>query len=195
MKTYKVKIKGITPLLHHKMTNEQLMGLLGAKSSKKKDKVILTPREIAETHAYKSEEGEYQLPTSYLCGAFAAASGDFKQSNSSRKSYKSIAGGIFRPQQEFVTLTNEKGKALKNFEVDIKKATNHLRGAVAVCRPRFDRWEAEFDVQIDDELISPETANHILTESGRRVGVGSFRVSKGGFYGQFLVEEWKELKE
>lgn len=193
MKTFRVKIKGITPLLHHKMTNEQLMGLLGAKSSKKKDKVIKTPREIAEEHAYKSEDGEYVIPSEYVSSAFAIAAGDFKQSNSSRKSYKSIAGGIFRVLQDFPVLEDDKGKPLKKFEVDIKKGTNHLRGAVAICRPRFDSWHARFDIEIDEDLISPETANHIMSDSGRKVGVGSFRVSKGGKYGQFLIEEWSEI--
>lgn len=195
MKSFRVKIKGITPILHHRMTEEQLMGLLGAKSKKKKDKIERTPREIAQEHAYMTTEGYYCIPTSYISGAFAGAAGDFKQASSSRKSYKSIAGGIFRPIEEFSTLVDNFGKPLKDFEVDIKKATNHLKGAVAVCRPRFDVWNAEFSVQIDDDLISPETANHILSESGRRMGIGSFRVAKGGFYGQYLLEEWKEIKE
>lgn len=195
MKSFRVKIKGITPLLHHRMTEEELFGLLGKKSSRKKDKIVETPRQIAEKYAYKNNKNQYVIPTSYLCGAFGQAAGDYKQASSSRKSYKSIAGGIFRPLEEFVVLTNHKGKPLEDFEVDVRKATNHLKGAVAVCRPRFDSWETEFNINLDDELISQETAHQILNDAGRRVGIGSFRVSKGGYFGQFQITQWDELKE
>lgn len=195
MKTYSVKIVGLTALMHHRMTEEQLFGLLGAKSGKKKDKVVRTPQEIAESHAYRDPDGSFVLPTSYLSGAFAQAAGDYKQTSSARKSYKSIAGGIFRPQQEFVQLKNAKGKPIVKFDTDVRKATNHKVGAVAVCRPRFDEWQTSFDVTIDEDLISQETAHAILSDAGKRVGVGSFRVSKGGYFGQFQITEWKELSQ
>lgn len=57
MKTYKVKIKELTPLLQHRMTDEELFGLLGAKTNRKKDKEEQTPREIAEKYAYKNSNG------------------------------------------------------------------------------------------------------------------------------------------
>lgn len=143
MKRLKIRVKGTTPLLQHRMRDEELMSLLGTKTNKKKDKEEKTPREIAESYSYKNEHG-FVVPSSYLCGAFKSVSSEYKQKNSVRKSLKSIAGGIFRPEIEFIQLISEKSKPLKDFEVDIKKATNHQRGAVAVCRPRFDKWELEF---------------------------------------------------
>lgn len=193
MKSFRVKLVGISPLLQHRMRTEELHALLGAKSKRKKDKVEQSPREIAESYAYRIND-KFVVPTAYICGAFAAASGDYKQSSSSRKSYKSIAGGIFRPVEEFVELKDDKNKAIKDFEVDIRKATNHLKGAVAVCRPRFDKWQTEFNVTLDTDLISQETAHQILSDAGRRVGIGSFRVAKGGYFGQFQVTEWTEVK-
>lgn len=194
MKNIKVKIKGVTPLLQHRFTDDELMSLLGGKTAKKKDKEILTPRQIAEKHAYKGIDGTFQLPTAYFTGAFKAVASEYKQKNSVRKSMKSIAGGIFKPQSEFITLMDESEVPLTNFEVDIRKATNHLKGAVAVCRPRFDRWQCELEVMIDDELASPETVHEILNDAGKRSGVGSFRVSKGGSFGQFRVIEFRETE-
>jgi hypothetical protein len=194
MKIFNVEIEGLTPLLHHRMSEEALMALLGVKEKKKKPKELRTPREIAEEHAYKTPTGEFYIPMGYISGAFAHVSSDYKQSTSSRKSIKAIAGGVFRPMQEAAILTDAKGKPLKNFEVDIKKATNHKAGAVCVCRPRFDRWRTTFQIQIDDSILSQETALQILEDSGRRAGIGSFRVAKGGYYGQFQVVSWKEIK-
>lgn len=189
MKTYKVKIKGVTPLLQHRMNDEELMKLLGTKTEKKKDKEEKTPREIAEEYAYKNNFG-FVIPTAYLVGAFRSVASEYKQKNSVRKSLKTIAGGIFRPETEFAQLIDENNKPITSFEVDIKKATNHQKGAVAVCRPRFDSWFIEFDVSIDETLVSPDLVLEILNDAGKRSGIGSFRVSKGGYYGQFIVVEF-----
>jgi len=59
MKNFEVIIEGLTPLLHHKMGEEVLLGLLGKKSKKLADKQIFTPREIAEQAAYKSKDGSF----------------------------------------------------------------------------------------------------------------------------------------
>lgn len=193
MKSFEVEIKGDSPLLHHRMTEEALFELLGAKSRKKKDKEERTPREIAEKHAYKTTDGKFFIPLSYVSGAFAHVASDYKQSSSSRKSYKSIAGGIFQPQTEHAFLTDHEDKPIDSFEVDIRKATNHKVGAVAVCRPRFDRWKTRFVVSIDTDLISEATALSILQDSGKRSGIGSFRVSKGGSFGRFSVTEFKPI--
>jgi len=194
MKLFNVKIEGTTPLLHHKMTEEQLFGLLGAKSKKKKIKEERTPREIAETHSYKNIDGSYCIPLSMISGAFSHVSSDYKQKNSARKSIKAVAGGVFRPQGEFTTLIDKKGKPIKKFDVDVRKATNHQKGAVAVCRPRFDKWNTEFKVQVDDSILETEVALEILEDAGRRSGIGSFRVNKSGYFGQFSVIEWREIK-
>lgn len=193
MKTFFIELTGITPLLQYRMTEEKLFALLGAKAKKKTTKESLTPREIAENHAYKAPSGEYYIPTTYISGAFAHVASDYKQSNSQRKSYKAIAGGIFRPDQETATLLDELDRPIKSFEVDLRKATNHQRGAVAVVRPRFDRWKVKTHVSIDDALIAPEIALEMLNDAGRRSGIGSFRVSKSGYFGQFSVTMFKEF--
>lgn len=192
MKRFELEIKGTTPLLQHRMTEEELFGLLGAKSGKKKDKEEQTPREIAEKYTYKDETG-YCVPTSYLVGAFKNVASEYKQKNSQRKSLKSIAGGILRPEVEFSSILDESDKPLKNFEVDIRKATNHQKGAVAVCRPRFDKWKLKTTIVVDDELVSPDTVLDMLNDAGKRSGIGSFRVSKGGYFGQFVVTKFEEL--
>lgn len=193
MKQVEIEIEGITPLLQHRMTQEELFGLLGAKTERKKAKEVLTPREIAEKYVYKSESGECYIPMDYVVGAFAHVASDYKQKNTARKSLKTVARGIFRPSQESATLLDKDNKPLKDFEVDVRKATNHQKGAVAVCRPRFDTWKTKFKVMIDDDIVATETAHEILNDAGKRSGIGSFRVSKGGYFGQFIVTKWTEL--
>ena len=40
------------------------------------------------------------IPTGYISGAFISVASDYKQTNSIRKSMKSIAGGVFRVESE-----------------------------------------------------------------------------------------------
>ena len=178
--------------MHHRMREEELFALLGTKSTRKKDKEEKTPREIADSHAYKVGN-TFVIPTGYIVGAFKGVASEYKQKNSQRKSMKGIVGGIFRPENEFEVLTDKEGTPLKDFEVDIRKATNHQKGAVEVCRPRFDRWTVEGTFLVDTDLISQETVLDMLNDSGKRSGIGSFRVSKGGYFGQFQVTKFEEL--
>lgn len=192
MKTVEIEIEGTTPLLQHRMDEATLFGLLGAKQKKAKVVEELTPREIADKAAYKDDAG-YYIPLDYVVGAFKHTASDYKEGNKSRKSLKSVAAGIFRPCQERSHLLDDDGKIIQAFEVDIRKATNHTKGAVAVCRPRFDKWKTKFEVAIDDTIISMPMAQQILEDAGKRSGIGSFRVQKGGYFGQFRIKSWKEL--
>lgn len=194
MKSFSVEITGKTPLLHHKMTSEAVMGLLGPKSKKKKVKEEKLPREIAEEHAYKTDDGVFYIPLEYVSGAFRHVSSDYKQT-SGKKTYKAIAGGVFRPITPNAILLDHDDKPLKSFEVDVRKATNHQAGAVIVCRPRFDEWKCKFSVAVDDSLLDPSLALQILEDAGTRSGIGSFRVSKSGYFGQFSVTSFQPIKE
>lgn len=192
MKEIEVSITGVTALMQHRMPDEALFALLGAKSEKKKSEEELTPRQIAEKHCYKNEHG-YYIPLEYVIGAVKHVASDYKQKNTARKSLKTVAAGAIRPAQDYATITDENQEALKSFEVDVRKATNHQKGAVAVCRPRFDKWNAKFRLMIDDSIISVSVAQEMLTDAGKRSGIGSYRVSKGGYFGQFRITEWTEL--
>jgi hypothetical protein len=194
VKTYRFRIRGTTPLLQHRMPEDDLFALLGAKTAKKKDKEDITPREIAEKHAYKADDGSFYVPSEYLSGAFAHVASDYKQKNSIRKSLRAVAKGVFRPTQEAYTLIHDSGTPLMHFEVDVRMAKNHKAGAVAVCRPRFDRWSIKGEVAIDDSIVSPDTVLEVLNDAGKRAGMGSYRVAKGGHFGQFQVVEFKESK-
>lgn len=191
MKTIKVRIEGRTPLLHHRMSEEDLFNLLGSKSSRKKDKEEKTPREIAEKYAYKNDDGTFYIPTEYVLGALSHVAGDYKQAHSVRKSLKAIIKGVVRPTSDRATLKTRSGVDIKDFEVDVRKATNHQKGAVAVCRPRFDDWSADLELEIDESMVSADTVLEILNDAGKRAGIGSFRVQRGGYFGQFIVTEYK----
>lgn len=194
MKTVNIKIKGVTPMLQHRMTEDELFGLLGAKTKRKTDKEDQTPREIAEKYAYKSEDGSFYIPSEYITGALTYVASEYKQKNSTRKSLKQIIKGVVSPVMHKADLFEDEAmtKKINSFEVDVRKATNHQKGAVAVCRPRFDKWFTELKLEVDTDLVSTETLKDMLEDAGKRSGIGSFRVAKGGMFGKFQVIEFKE---
>lgn len=195
MKTIQVEIQGVTPLLHHRMSEEDILGLLvKSKAGVKKEKVTLTPRDLAEKAAYRHKTGICFIPSGYITGAFIQSASNYKRTDSSKKSLKSVAGGAFRVTHAEPTLLKHDDSEIDDFEVDVRKGTNGLKGAVCVCRPRFDQWKVKFDAEINEDLISPDTAHQILIDAGRQVGIGSFRVAKSGWFGQFAVTSWKEMK-
>ena len=192
MKTIEIELTGVTPYLQHRMTEDQLLSLLGAKTKQNKDKEAKTPREIAAPHAYRNPKTkEFYAPAEHICGAVASVASDYKQSNSVKRSLKSVARSVFRPVTGEILLLGSDNKPLKDFEVDIRKGTNHTKGAVAICRPRFDQWKLRFEATVSNDLVSIETMHQILEDAGKRSGIGAFRVSKGGIFGQFRVTKFK----
>lgn len=193
MKKITVQVEGVSPILFHRMTEAEMLSLppFGTKT-KKKDapKEEKTPRELAECRLY-SKDGDYVIPAAFFVSSFRNAAGEYKQSNSSRKSMKGIASAVFRPKEDFIKLLDDSGKPHKKWEVDIAVARNHLKGAVVSCRPRFDKWRAKFDIEIDTGLISEGTVQQILADAGTKVGIGSWRIACSGRFGQFRITEWK----
>lgn len=194
MKLIDVELTGVSAYLQHRFSEESLFGLLAPKTKKKVVEEVKTPREIAEKHAYKGKDGTFYIPLEQVSGAFAYAASDYKLSSTSRKSLKTVAKGIFRPASETATILDLDNRPVADFETDVRRAVNHKSGAVAVCRPRFDQWKVRFQVELDDSILPEKTALEILNDAGKRSGIGSFRVSKNGFFGQFAVTSWKESK-
>lgn len=55
------------------------------------------------------------------------------------------------------------------------------RNRVVRTRPRFDTWAAEFEAEIDDELLSERSLEQIVATAGRVIGIGERRPTFGRF--------------
>lgn len=183
MKTVSVIIKGISPLLvnRFKESDEQ-----PTKTSRGK-KDYGTPRYQAENTAYKDEKTKLLwVPSSWIKGAVMSISSDYKLKNT-RKSLKSIAGGVILPLQEKLYFL-EKYK-ISDIEIDSRPVVVQ-RARIMRHRARLETWSFQVDFELDNELIDTDDFNQMLTDSGRRAGLGDFRASKGGPFGRFLIEKY-----
>lgn len=186
MKTVSVKIQGTSPLLinRFKENDEQQEAV---KKSTKKD--YGTPREQAEATAYRDgERGKIWIPTSWITGAIRTVASDYKLPGT-RKSVKSISGGAVVPVQEKAYFIE--GFEVKDIEIDSRPVVIQ-RARIMRHRSRLEKWSLSFDLEVDDEILPTAHVNQILSDSGRRAGLGDFRPQKGGPFGRFIVTEWKE---
>ena len=61
--------------------------------------------------------------------------------------------------------------------------------------PRIDKWKADVEFHVYDDLITKDVFEQVLGESGRFIGIGRFRPQNGGWYGRYAVEKVKWSQE
>jgi hypothetical protein len=187
MKTVKVEIRGITPLLVHKFGEHAEIG----KKTRRIEVNDKDPREEARRVAYIASDGTYFFSAFAIPNAMGSA-GSSHKTKGSRKSLRFVVPSAVRMETDTVTILNGSGPA-KDFEVDARPVTiPATKGRVMRYRPRFNAWGARFILHVDDELLSPEMAHQLLNEAGQSIGIGDFRPEKRGPFGRFRVTEWNE---
>jgi hypothetical protein len=187
MKTVSVEIRGTSPLLIHRFSD-------AAEQSKATRKIAVDkpdPREEATKHAYIAPDGTFYFSAFAIPNAMGAAGSNHKMKGS-RKTLRFVVPSAVRMTTDTVTILNGRGPA-KDFEVDSRPVTiPATKGRIMRHRPRFDDWGARFDLVVNDDQISIESAHQLLTEAGQGIGIGDFRPEKRGPFGTFRVVQFAE---
>jgi len=187
MKTVKVRIEGVTPLLIHRFTeySEAAKGTRGQLIQEE------DPRKVAEKAAYIDEKtGNYYFSAFSIPNAMGNAGSNHKMKGT-RKSLRFVVPSAVRMNTDTITILNGKEPA-KSFEVDSRPVTiPATKGKIMRHRPKFNQWSAEFDLQINEKLLAVSTAHQLLNEAGESIGIGDFRPEKRGPFGTFRVVHFK----
>ncbi len=186
MKTIEVEIRGTSPLLIHRFSEEaEHGGNARATLVEKKD-----PREEARKVAYVAPDGTFYFNGFSIPRAMANAGANHKMKGS-RKSLRYVVPSAVRVASE-ITIQNGNGPA-ENFEVDARPVTiPATKGRVMRYRPRFNEWGAKFTLLVDETVLPVDLAHRLLVEAGVSFGIGDFRPEKGGPFGCFRVVEFQE---
>ena len=75
---------------------------------------------------------------------------------------------------------------------DSRPIVNAAGSRTIVHRPRFDKWELSFTLEVDQEEFSEDTARALVDSAGRKIGIGVFRPQRKGPFGRFVVAHWRE---
>lgn len=181
MKTYKVTIQGITPLLMHRPS-----ALIGDISKERKQKET-TPKENAEASLYINDAGKLYQPSTHMLGALVEAGKSQQVVGKMKATYSKIIGYAVQ---------------IEPFEVEHKKQKWEVfsclavinRGRVLIHRPILKEWELDFEVIFDEEQIPASILKEVFDRAGKFAGIGDWRPQKKGRFGKFQVIEFKEVK-
>lgn len=190
MKTYNVSIKGLTPFLQCRFSEEA-----SVESSTRRVVVDRgTPRQQAEKLMYRDAAGKYYFPSTCICRCIAEAGRNHKMKGS-RSSARYVVPAAIMVPSETIILNNGDGRPAKDFEVDSRPVSiPSTKGRVMRHRPRFDEWSATFALRVNDNILPSDFIKQLLDEAGLCVGIGDFRPQRSGPFGTFTVTKWEELK-
>lgn len=183
MKTTKIRIRGLTPLIMH---NGQLADPLCeatqllAKLSSKRKKTVEDHKELSKAEWYGSlyvnDDGAPCLPGEVLEAALAEGARKFKLG-------KVAKGGIIVPSSAPLVFDGPKdadglweaGRFLKRAGVRVQQAR------VIRSRPIFPEWSCVFEVHWDPTLVKDEDQLMEIAHAAGQSGVGDWRPKFGRF--------------
>lgn len=194
-----IKVRGTRPLLMNRMSEDTLEGLR-TKIKKPKAKDIgktISRREEAEPKVYLGANGEPVIPGENLMACLIAAGVfirlDAKRQVSTGKA--TLLPGLMTLLDFQMPIVDPDSGKPATWDPDARKGTNpNGNEAVCVCRPRFDRWAFSCRIEIDDHEIGENAIRDLWDKAGRRIGLGDFRPSRKGVFGQFVIEEWSRIE-
>lgn len=186
MKTVEVRITGTTPLLIHRFSED-------AEAGKATRRVVVDtrdPREEATKHAYIAPDGTYYFSAFSIPNCMASAGSNHKMKGS-RKTLRFVVPSAIRMLNDTITILDDNGPA-QAFEVDSRPVTiPATKGRIMRHRPRWNTWHAEFQLVLNDDMLSIEDAHRLLSEGGESIGIGDFRPEKRGPFGCFRVVKFQ----
>lgn len=200
-----IKVVGMSPLLCH---NPASMKAASPDTTRTKSK-IPSPEEEAKAGLYVDEDGDYAFPNGALYSALVTSAELLKLKAGSGRMAPSVAGilmgglGTDHNVRAVKLLDPETMNPLKSYEVDLQRVVIPSSGSSVIrARPRFDKWAAIFQLQLDtgDPNLMAVLNEHlpvIFRHCGVRVGLGDGRAyvrklkgkpSFGGPFGKFTAE-------
>lgn len=191
MKKYKVKIKGVTPYMQHRMDDVKL-------EEWEKDRGRIIERDDvnqedlvrATFHMYLDDKNKPYMPGEHLRGSFINAGAFIKSKvGNSKKSMKNVVAGMFYIKPEQIPLPE------KDWIIDKRSAVNrNIKARIITIRPKWEKWEVTFTLEVDNDTITDQTVKKIIEYAGQYVGIGSFRPQNNGMFGRFNIVKFENIK-
>jgi len=183
-----VRIKGLTPLMQHRLSGPI------TKQPKPAKKVDF--KQQAEDAAYRSKDGTLFAPSRWIKACLRDATPYMQRTRPPLK--RIICGGVFINPKEIPILDPITNKPLKKYVIDLDTVNNPLRGRVTIARPRMNHWAMEFFLEYNPAHtagLAPESLKDLLAVGGTTLGIGAYGPRCSGEYGTFEIEKYEVLEE
>lgn len=213
MKTIKVTLTGVSPMLQNPMTEKTLDELeTGVRAPVNKDR----PREDVVRERVIVRDGYLGIPVEYLFASLIEAGRKVKNGKSLISTKESsLLPGFMSIQEEFLPFTHipnngnfgwlethkesgyPEGVTTVPWGIDRRRGVLSSGGksvAVAIVRPRFAAgWSFDATIEVDEKECSIETIKQLFEVAARSVGLGDFRPACRGPFGRSMVTSWQEV--
>lgn len=184
----KTTIVGTAPLLCNRFT-EQAQAKVSATSSSAMRGQQSMPREVAATKLYTNAQGKPVVPAPNLMRAIVDAGSHIKHGKSKLSTMRSslVPAGLSIVEIELPI-------SPAAWEVDSRSVVIPATGGrVMAHRPRFDKWQLTFTLDIDSDMFDEAISRELVDIAGKRIGLGDFRPARKGPFGRFRVDSWKVI--
>lgn len=205
LKKYAVHIKSLTPFI---MCSDRLVNQLDPLTKEKKamtslkskqDEHLLALAKIEWIGAlYYDESLGLYIPSKCLRACFKAAAKKFKKGMKTKAiTFDAFLGS---PIIGYEGMTPEKlwEKKNKNGIQSHVHAVSVVinKSRVISTKPILHQWETKFVLHLNTEILSLAELEQIMSTAGFEYGIGAERPERAtGNYGQFSIEEVKEIKK
>jgi len=184
----RVRIKGMTPLLMHRIVDEEL------ERRGRTTRKVPTHKEYAEAHKYVTTIDGQEVLCIYNQHIYSMILEAAKGMKIGKSPAWRVFAGTIRIEPEHIPLKRN-GEYIRgdDYEIDIRPV-NVQNNKILRARAKITDWEAEFIILYDREMHdekSLELLKMIIEQGGRRVGLMDYRPQHKGWFGTFLVEEFK----
>jgi hypothetical protein len=187
----KITIRGITPLLCNKFTDQAAMAASDGTRSSAAAGDRGTPREICEQALYLDEKGKPCIPQPNLLRCIVDG-GSFHKAGKKQITTKqeSLLYGCLDIEELLIPI-----KFKQPWSVDTRPIVNpSTKGRVLRHRPKFYDWELSFKAQLNTAIVGINLLRKIVDDAGVKCGLGDYRPNRKGPFGRFVVVHWQELR-
>ena len=194
-----VTVRGTSPLMMHRMSDETMMELFNRTRPQRKDVTLL---QKAEEGIYRREsDGRIVLPSMCLQAACVEAGRQVvyerKTMLSTKETSKVPAILDFR-DEEYEIIPNPEPNGPDGEKLwTVDKRRGLLRNganktAVPIVRGKFKNWGFVTEIHFDptDPKVGADKVKELIRIAGRYIGLGSFRPMCRGNFGQFVVTKF-----
>jgi hypothetical protein len=168
-------IKSTSPILFHRFSED-------AEKKIKKDK-NMSPKDQAGLYVFRNDEGNLIIPKKYIYRAIIEAGKMQKIGKSKMTTARSTyITGVLKILNPYIDLGTAEYEVYTDYPVN-----GNTGGKIVTHRPMVSEWEADLKVNYDSEFLVKSQVEKLISDAGRWIGVGSYRIEKKGEFGGFEI--------
>jgi len=176
--------------------NPAMMGATTGSVTQTRSNKKYIDKDEAEMRTYRNDKGNLVVPSVQVRASLLEASKAFKLG---RTNLKTVLNSIMIEPVDDLELKSLSNRPIKNYTID-KRRVVVSRAGIMRARPVVPQWKLSFKIEVDRELMENslqgtstlELLTRVLSDAGKKQGIGDYRPQKGGSFGRFEVTNAKE---